>query len=380
MRYERELVIPSPIDLHTHLREPGGEASETIESGTRAAARGGYQAVVDMPNNPGGNETWTAERVDEKAAIARSSAWTDIGFYGGVNFGDPDFDEIPRLMPKVMGTKFYMGFTTNNTAERTLDDVRPYADQWIRQARELGLWSPILLHARDGAGAETARYIAQQNHPVHWCHIASITEIRHVAKLRNDFPGLFTSEVTMHHLTMTAQDADMKYGWNGGRMQPPLGNAADAEELLHAYNSGIIQILATDHAPHPRGNKLSAELKNPQGINDDELGTCYGVSGIEFVLPVMMSLVARGKTTLERVVDSLHTEPLRMLRIPHSAVARSVETTVQFSPYIIAESDIAGHSANTPYINWTAWGKVLSIRRDEQEAPSIYEPQIRKDQ
>jgi dihydroorotase len=363
------LIIPSPIDVHVHLREPGGEIQETIETGSRAAEEGGYQAVIDMPNNPRGNETWMAKQVEEKIRIARRTSHTNIGFYGGVDFRNPAFEEVPHLLPKVMGTKFYMGFTTGNANERTLDDVQEYANHWIGEARKLGLWSPILLHARGQAGAETARYIARQGNPVHWCHISTESEVKEVERLNCDFPELFSSEVTPHHITMTERDADFHFGWNGGRMQPPLGEEADADALLYAYNKGIIKILATDHAPHTEAGKLRAEAENPEGINEAGCSTCYGVSGIEFVLPIMTSLVQRGKTTMERVVDSLYTQPVKTLGIPTNSPALAAKTTLEISPYVLDDSHLVGKSRNTPYLNWTAWGRVLSITRNGREIP-----------
>jgi dihydroorotase len=361
--------IPSPVEVHIHLREPGGEESETIASGTHAAHNGGYQAVFDMPNNPGGNETYTEARALQKIDIAYRSAYTDAGFFSGVDFENPDFDAIPELVRTTVGPKYYMGFTTQNAKERTLDDVREYTDAYIEEALEHGYWSPVSLHARGEAGYETARYILEQGNPVRWCHIASTEEVRYVERLQTAFPGLFWAEVTPHHLTMTDRDADMKYGWNGGRMQPPLGGEADADALLDAYNKGVIAILATDHAPHPAKNKRAAERDNPTGINDTEHTTCYGVSGIEFVLPVMTALVARGKTTMDRVVDSLHTQPLDMLGFPENHAARRAETSLEFGPYVIGEADRSGASANTPYINWTAWAKVLSVKKRGREYP-----------
>lgn len=361
-----QLWIPAPVDVHVHLREPGGEQSETIASGTLAAEDGGYQLVCDMPNNPNGNETVSAHRVLQKKRIAENDSFTDIGFFSGVDFDNPDMGEISAIAPLTIGPKYYMGFTTGNATERTLDDVRDYTDAYITETQSQGRWQPISLHAHGEVGYETARYIAMQGNPVRWCHVSSAEEVKYAEQLQKDFPGLFWAEVTPHHLTMTDRDADLKYGWNGGRMQPPLAEGPDADALLYAYNKGTLAILATDHAPHPAAKKLAAELENPTGVNEPDETTCFGVSGIEFVLPVMFSLVARNMITTDRLIDSLHTQPLNMLGMPRRHPARSAQTQIEVGPYVIGEDDLRGKSRNTPYINWTAWARVLAMKKHGQ--------------
>lgn len=354
------LVIPSPIDVHAHLRQPGGEDMETISSGTRAARLGGYQAVFDMPNNPGGNETWTLARLEQKFRYSRRTSETDIGFYAGVNLIDPALGEFQGMVAKAAGLKLYMGHTTGNTKEFGLDEAREPIDEWIYQARELGITPPVLLHAREGIGAETAEYILRQGYPVHWCHIATESEVEYAARLTKLSPEFYTGGVTPHHLTMTSRDADFQLGWNA-RMQPPLGKEVDADALVAAYNRRDIQILETDHAPHPDAKKLTAESDNPKGLTEVGNTTCFGVSGIEFVLPVMTALAMRGIITMDTLVDSLYYQPAKMLglRIGKTATAT---TTLAIDPYVITPEHIRGKSHNTPYIGSMAWAKVIGSR------------------
>lgn len=353
------ISIPSPIDVHVHLRQPGGEDKETIRSGTVAALLGGYQAVFDMPNNPAPYQTWTEAKLDEKIEIAAVDAHTNVGFYAGVNLENPALGEIPALIRKSAGLKLYMGHTTGNNVEYDLEAARPVIDSWISASKDYGQTPPILLHAREGIGEEAARYIASQEYPVHWCHIASETEVQYARELTRSFPKFYTGGVTPHHLTMTERNADFQQGWNGARMQPPLGTETDAEALLRAYNDEDIQILETDHAPHAKADKLKAEAENPTGKTDVYCTTCYGISGIEFVLPIMISLVRRNKITMERLVDSLYDQPVRMLRLtPPRGVA---QTELIINPRIIGEEDVVGKSRNNPYLGWVAGAKVVSV-------------------
>jgi dihydroorotase len=357
------ITIPSPIDVHAHLREPGGETKETIESGTYAALIGGYQAVFDMPNNPNGMQTWSEERIDQKIDIAQHDAHTHIGFYAGVNLEEPALEEFSGMVTKAAGLKIYMGHTTGNVKEHDLEVARPSIDAWIEASKASGqnVSPPILLHAREGVGEETAEYIASQGYPVHWCHLSTNTEAQSAGQLASRYPELFTAGVTPHHLTMTDRDADFKYGWNGARMMPPLGKEVDGDALLSAFNRGQIQILETDHAPHTAEDKQRAEEENPEGHDGVDCTTCFGVSGIEFVLPVMMSLVQRNKLSMDRLVEGLYNEPARMLGI--IATGRA-STEIVIRPYEIGSDDRQGMSRNNPYVGWTAWGRVSKVTID----------------
>lgn len=350
--------IPSPIDVHMHLREPGGEDMETIATGTYAALMGGYQAVFDMPNNPNGHQTWSMDRLQEKYLLGSRTSETHIGFYAGVDLSNPALVELTRMVSKAAGLKIYMGETTGNTTVYDLDTARASIDTWIDYASlKGGAKPPILLHARNEIGAETADYIARRNFPVHWCHIASAIEIDYVDQLNRIHPELFTAGVTPHHLLMTSRDADFKYGWHGGRMQPPLADQPDADKLLNAYNKGILKILETDHAPHTETAKMDAEAQNPRGETAADCTTCYGISGVEFVLPVMASLVQRDIITLERLVDSLHTQPARMLQL--DVANNTKKTKLIFEPRVLRAEDWHSKSGNHPYLGWTVWARVV---------------------
>lgn len=357
IRTNETITIPSPIDVHVHLREPGGETQETIRSGTRAALLGGYQAVFDMPNNPNGHQTWTGQKLDEKIVIASATANTRIGFYAGVDLENPSLDEFRKMVPRAAGLKLYMGHTTGNTKEHDLEVARPAIDHWIKMSNIFHIKSPILLHARNEIGKETAEYIARRDHPVHWCHISSETEVKAACELSAKYPAFYTGGVTPHHLTMTERNAIFQQGWHGARMQPPLGKEPDAEALLDAYSRGKIQILETDHAPHTHEEKLKAEAENPEGHTDPDCTTCFGISGIEFVLPVMYSLVERKIINQDRLVDSLYNQPAKMLGL--NIRQDKSKTTLQIGPRILSEKDVVGQSLNHPYLGWTGWAKII---------------------
>ncbi len=279
---------------------------------------------------------------------------------GGFDVTVTDRREIQRrfgkMLPLIIGTKSYQGTTQGNVGTYDLSHPGLYANltTFAEMSKRAGLWQPLALHAREEIGYDTAEFMLRKfGIPVYWCHVSTGTEVDFAEKLQREYPDKFFAEVTPHHLTMTHIDARTHYGWAGARMQPPLGKEADFEKLLWGFNKGILATIGTDHAPHPEANKINAEEQNPQASEEDGCVSCYGISGIQFVLPVMFALIQRGETSYERVVDALHTQPYRVLgRKP-----RNARTFIEIGQHRIGEEDMHGASRNTPYVNWTGWRK-----------------------
>lgn len=372
-----ELVeISSPVDIHSHFREPGGEAQETIATGTRAALFGGYVLTTDMPNNIG-HETWTEARVVEKHDIARRTASTDFAVIAGHDFSNPRISEYPGMVPLTVTTKGYFGHTNGNTVQRTIEDPDVWTayTEWVATARELGFDTPHMLHAENEVGHMAARRLMSElGVRVHWCHVSSAVEINYVRMLKDQFPEQFTSGATPHHMLMTARDADMQRGWNG-RMIPTLKSEVDADKVLDAVSSGLVDIIETDHAPHTTERKLEVEAANPLGHTDVGCETCFGVSGIEFALPMLTRLVQNGRLSMERLEDALHTQPLRLLGL--SGQYKNAKTTLQFEPWQITEESLKGRSSNTPYLGNIASSRVMAVEVDGQNRLTSKNPNIK---
>ena len=143
-------------------------------------------------------------------------------------------------------------------------------------------------------------------------------------------------------------------------MMPPLAAEADGEALVAAFNAEELQILETDHAPHTEADKLVAEAGNPTGQNDPDCNTCFGISGIEFVLPIMISLVQRQQIKISRLFDALYDQPLTLLGLDYHQTAAN-STKIRIEPYVIGEDDRVGRSKNHPYLGWTAWGRIEQV-------------------
>lgn len=369
MPYTRgEIIeIPSPIDIHSHLREPGGEQKETIATGTRAALYGGYVLVCDMPNNPGIAEnpkfyqTLSAERVTEKHIIAKRNAQTDFAVIGGHDFQNPRVDNYAGMVRNIIADKGYFGHTTGNIHEVTIEDEQVWSCYKAadKAAKEAGIRLPHMLHALGEVGYEAARRIMKElEAPAHLCQVSTATEVVYVAKLKKEFPDLITSGATPHHLLMTGRSADYLYGWLG-RMVPKLGEEVDQDKVLWAVNKRIIDCIETDHAPHTTEEKLHAEAENPEGVTEVGCVTCFGVSGIEFALPLLCRLVQNRKMDIETLVDALHTQPKRMLGLEDRYT--DARTVLSFEPWQITEKNLKGRSSNTPYLGTMAAARVIDV-------------------
>jgi dihydroorotase len=324
---------------------------------------GGYCAINDMPNTPN-YPTWFADRAAEKHMLAMRGAHTDFGVWGGFDVEITDVAEVERrltkMMPLVVGLKSYQGTTQGNVGtfdlshEGLYKNLTTYAELRARG----GMRQPLALHAREEIGYDTAEFMMRKfGQAVYWCHVSTETEIGYAERLKKAYPDLFDAEGTLHHMTMTHVDARTHYGWLGARMQPPLGKENDFEKVLWGFNSGVISTLGTDHAPHPDKNKLRVEELNPQASEEEGCVSCYGVGGIQFVIPVLFAMIRRGETTVDRVVDALHTQPHRILGI----TPRNARTLIEIDTYRIGDDEDMSASQNTPYVNWTAGARVLDV-------------------
>jgi dihydroorotase-like cyclic amidohydrolase len=160
---------------------------------------------------------------------------------------------------------------------------------------------------------------------------------------------------------MTSHEETTK-GWFA-RMQPPLAEQSDVEKLWYHLNHGIIDIIETDHAPHPIEKKMEAEEQNPEGRQNHET-TCYGVPGIEFAIPQLLNQVRLGRLTLPRLIEVISTKPAEIIGIQVSKQSKVVWSN---ELYQIAENDIISGSRSSPFLGNLAVGKVLSLKTPHKE-------------
>jgi len=350
------VVAPGFIDLHCHLREPGQELSETIETGTRAAARGGFTAVCCMPNTQPVNDNASVTRsiVERSAqsasvrvwpigaasvgskgeAIAEIAAMKAAGIVGVSDDGKPI--ATARLMRQVMEYADSLRLPVIDHCE----DPSLFAGGAMRegaQALRLGLQgipaeSESIAVGRD---VEMARLTGAR---LHIAHLSTQRSLEHVRRAKER--GLrVTCEVTPHHFTLTDEDVryDTRY-----KMNPPLALRDDRVALIEALIDGSVDAIATDHAPHHLASKEVEFDRAPFGITGFETALALGLS----------ELVGKAKMPLMRLVELFTTGPARVLGIERKiAVGEPADLTL-FSTtreWTFYAADSASKSRNTPF-------------------------------
>jgi dihydroorotase len=350
------VVAAGFIDLHCHLREPGQEMSETIETGTRAAARGGFTAVCTMPNTQPVNDNASVTRgiVERAAAGAAVRVWP-IGAASAGSKGEA-LSEIAAM--KVAGIV------------AVSDDGKPIATaRLMRQVMEYcnALDLPVIDHCEDpslfaggvmregpqsiklglkgipsqsesicvGRDVEVAGLSGARLHIAHMSTLGSLEYVREAKKR-----GLrVTCEVTPHHFTLT--DEDVRYD-TLYKMNPPLASRPDRDALIAGLADGSIDAIATDHAPHHPASKDVEFDRAPFGITGFETALALGLS----------ELVHTGKISLARLVELFTTGPARVLGIERKIAAGAPADLTIFSTeheWTFRVSESPSKSRNTPF-------------------------------
>lgn len=350
------IVAPGFIDLHCHLREPGGESSETIETGTRAAARGGFTAVCAMPNTRPVNDNASVtrsivERAVERGAVrvwpigacslgskgeslAEIAAMKRAGIVAVSDDGRPV--ATAKLMRQVMDYCGSLGLPVIDHCE----DASLAAGAVMREGNNslrLGLRgmpaaAESICVARDVQVAELTR---THLHIAHMSAKESLDIVR-AAKQR----GLkVTCEVTPHHFTLT--DEDVVYD-SHFKMNPPLASRADRDALIEGLADGSVDAIATDHAPHEPSTKAVEFDKAP-----------FGITGFETALSLALDqLYHSGRVKLTRLVELFSSGPTRILGIKRSLAAGEPADVTVFSvdrKWKFQAANSASKSRNTPF-------------------------------
>ncbi|HEX9989365.1 MAG TPA: amidohydrolase family protein [Chloroflexia bacterium] len=280
--------LPGLIDPHVHLRDPGATHKEDFTSGTRAALAGGFTMLVDMPNNPG-DPTVSPLALARKILAGSGKLLCDVGLYYGAAIGNAaGYEEVA---PHVCGLKLYLDHTTGDLKVEELEAIRDIMLAWPQD-------KPLLVHAEDRTLAMVLGLLPLVRRGIHFCHVSERVEIELIRDAKER--GLaVTCEVAPHHLYFTEEDLPRLGGY--GVMKPPLRRAADVDALW--ANLDVVDVIATDHAPHTREEKQS---DSPP----------FGVPGLETALPSMLTAVHAGRLTLDRMVEMMQAAPARIFYLP----------------------------------------------------------------
>ena len=362
------VVAPGLVDLHVHLREPGSEDVETIASGARAAAAGGFTAVCAMPNTDPVTDNQAAVGFIVRQSLRAGAARVypigaiSVGQEGGrlAEFGElvgagavaVSDDGKPVTSGHLMRTALEYARTfgipvADHCEERTLA-VGGVMHEGVVAAR-LGL-KGIPACAEEIMVARNLLLAELTGGRVHLCHMStrgSVELIRHA----RDRGLAVTAEVTPHHLTLTEVACE---GYDThAKMNPPLREEADVAALRDALKAGVIDCIASDHAPHAYDAKEAAFDDAP-----------FGVIGLETAFPVVYTALVRGGVlTLPELLTRMSTAPARAFGLPGGsltpgAVADLVVLDVA-APWRIDPEQFRSKSRNTPFAGQEVWGRAV---------------------
>ena len=353
-------VLPGFCDVHVHFREPGFSYKETILSGSRAAARGGYTAVCTMPNlNPVPDSPETLQpQLDAIEKDARIAVYP----YGAITKGEKGevLADLEAMAPKVVGFS---------------DDGRGVQspllmEQAMRKAKELG--KLIVAHCEDnsllrGGYIHDGRYARDHGHrgicsesewgPIardlelaaktgasyHVCHISTKESVEIIRQAKKSGVDV-TCETGPHYLTM---DDSMLREEGRFKMNPPLRSKDDRLALVEGLRDGTIDMIATDHAPH------SAEEKS-RGLQ----GSAFGVVGLETAFPILYTCLVRpGLLPMDRLLAALVTNPRNRFGIPMGNDFSVWDLNAQ---YQIDPGDFLSQGKATPFEGWQVFGRCMA--------------------
>ena len=349
------VVAPGFIDLHCHLREPGGESSETIETGTRAAAHGGFTAVCPMPNTRPVNDNASLTRsiLERAAAVASVRVWP----IGAASLGSKG-----EALSEIAAMK-QAGIVAVS------DDGRPIATaKLLRQVMDYcrALDLPVIDHCEDSSlfagavmreGKQSVRLglagmpaateslcvarevqVGELTHcRLHIAHLSARASLDLVRSAKAS--GLpVTCEVTPHHFTLTDEDVqyDTRY-----KMNPPLASREDRDALIAGLADGAVDAIATDHAPHEPALKDVEFDRSP-----------FGVTGFETALGLGLELVHAGKLSLMRLVELFTSGPARVLGMERRIAENQPGDLTIFSTehkWTFRAEESASKSRNSPF-------------------------------
>ena len=363
------VVCPGFIDMHVHLREPGQEHKETVATGVAAAVAGGFTAVACMPNTePVNDDAGVTRLIRGKAAQAGLARVYPVGAVTKGQAGE-QLAEIGEL--RAAG------------CVAVSDDGRPLASALLmRRALEYAAMfdMPVIDHCEDAS--LTGDGVAHEGHhasalglrgmpaaaeeiiverdvtlcgltgsPVHLAHMSARGALRAVRSGKDrGFP--VSCEVTPHHFTLTDERLA---GYNTNyKMSPPLREPADVQAMLEGLRDGIIDCIATDHAPHHYDEKLVEFDRAP-----------FGVVGLETAVSICLDrLVHAGHVSLSRLVELLAVNPARILGVPGGDLTAGAPADITvLAPELAVTIEAAAFRSmarNTPFDGWSLRGGVAA--------------------
>ncbi|MBQ8748718.1 MAG: dihydroorotase [Oscillospiraceae bacterium] len=352
-------VFPGFCDVHVHFREPGFSYKETIESGSKASARGGYTAVCTMPNlNPVPD---SVEHLSEQLKLIEEQAVIHVYPYGAITVGEKGetLADLEGMAPNCIAfSDDGRGVQSDDMMREAMHRAKALGKMIVAHCEVNDLLKGGYIHDGQYAKAHGHKGICSESEyaqiardlrlveeigcAYHVCHISTKESVELIRQAKAK--GLdVTCETGPHYLTM-----DDSFLQEDGRfkMNPPLRDKTDREALVAGIVDGTIDMIATDHAPH------SAEEKS-KGL----AGSAFGVVGIETAFPVMYThLVETGVITLEKLIELLSTNPRKRFGLPAGSDYTVWNLSKEFT---VAPDEFLSKGKATPFEGWKLKGECL---------------------
>lgn len=365
------IALPGLIDLHVHFREPGFEASETILTGSRAAASGGFTTVFTMPNTSPVADT--AGVVEQELALGEAAGYVTVQPIGAVTVGQKGerLAELGAMATSRARVRVFSddGFCVWDPVimRRALEYVKAFGGVIAQHAQdprltegaqmnegvvsaELGLagWPAVAEEAIIARDVLLAEHVGSRLHVCHLSTAGSVDIIRWAKKRGIDV----TAEVTPHHLLLTE---DRVRGYDARfKVNPPLRTTEDVEAVREGLADGTIDIVATDHAPHPSETKAC-----------EWQAAAHGMVGLESALRIVHStMVQTGRMTWSDVARTMSAAPARIGSLSGHGTPVAAGNPASFTLYdpaptrIFSVDDLRGRSRNSPYLGEELPGEI----------------------
>lgn len=370
------VVCPGFIDLHCHLREPGFENRETIATGTKAAANGGFTSVCCMANtepplDKAAVVDWVRQKASKDSPIAvlpigcitkgrRGEELTDMSELaeaGVVAFSDDgDFVASSQLMRCAMEHSRELGLPViDHCEDKRLSNNGIINDGETSTKFRL---KGIPAAAEEVAVARDLILAKSTRARLHIAHVSTKGSVELIRRAKQDGASV-TAEVTPHHLTLTEErivrEPPNKSFDANAKVNPPLRTREDVQALIKGLKDGVIDAIATDHAPHTLADK-NCGLKR----------AAFGISGFETALGCLMDLVHQGEVSLNQMISKLTYEPAKVVggngELGSLKAGAPANITI-FDPdrqWIVNSRNFASKGKNTPYDGCQFKGKVMA--------------------
>lgn len=362
------LVMPGLIDLHVHLREPGFEYKETIETGSKAAAKGGYTSICAMPNTkPATDSKETVRYIKNRAdkvspvnvlivgAVTKEQAGKELSDIKGMR--EEGICAISEDGKSVMNSGIYRE-AMKTAAELDIpvmahcEDINMVCGGALnmgKKAEELGV-KGISNAVEDVIVARDILLAKETGAKLHLCHCSTVDSVRMVREAKAE--GLrVTAEVCPHHFTLC--EDDIKSDDANYKMNPPVRSRRDLEALREGIKNDVFDVIATDHAPHSEEEKARDIAKAPFGIVGSETAVAL----------TMTELVHKGMINYMQMAAKMSYNPAKVLGIEKGTlnVGAAADITIinPEAEYIINSDEFLSKGKNTPFNGYKAKGMVV---------------------